>query len=227
MARSILGLDIIRTGPEEDWNGPRQLKVLKKNRGKYPKPLSVQYKSSPAHPDVALLSFGPLAMFERYPETLAEKCAAWLVDLLEERGPLAFSEIQQYAIEQDFRRGVLLEARQLLADKVIDTRGPKRLGNKWALAGQPIDEAEAAPDLSDGNPDDESGVLVDRCAAWLVQTLAGGPMGYADLKQRAAQAGFKENMLQKARKRCPEIVDTLGARRKGNQWKLVETSHAS
>jgi len=80
MARSILSIDIIRTGPEEDLNGPRQLKVLKKNRGKYPKPLSVQYQDSPTNPDVAVLSYGPIQLFERYPETLTERCATWLVD---------------------------------------------------------------------------------------------------------------------------------------------------
>lgn len=212
MARSILGIDVIKTGPEEDMNGPRQLKVLKKNRGKYPKPLSVQYKDSHTNPDVAVLSYGPIELFERYPETLTEKCAAWLIDLLEERGPTSFTEIQSLAAQEDFRYWVLNEARQLLGDKVVDTLGSKRFGNKWALATQPIDEAT--------EPVENSNSLTSQCANWLVGTLEAGPLGYSELKQRAAQAGFKENILQKARKRCPQIIDTIGPRRKGNKWAL-------
>ncbi len=214
MARSILGIDVLKTGPEEDLNGPRQLKVLKKNRGKYPKPLSVQYQDSATNPDVAVLSYGPLELFERYPETLTEKCAAWLIDLLDERGPTSFTEIQALAAQEDFRYWVLIEARQLLGDKVVDTLGPKRFGNKWALAGQPIEE--------ENEPEDNPNSLVSQCATWLAETLAAGPLSYGELKRRAAQRGFKENILQTARKRCPQIVNTLGPRRKGNKWALKQ-----
>jgi hypothetical protein len=213
MARSILGIDVLKTGPEEDLNGPRQLKVLKKNRGKYPKPLSVQYKDSPTNPDVAVLSYGPIELFERYPKTLTERCAAWLIDLLEERGPTSFTEIQALAAQEEYRYWVLIEARQLIGDKVIDTLGRKRFGNKWALAGQPVNEDETK--LED-NPNS----LVSQCATWLAETLATGPLSYGELKQRAARAGFKENILQNARHRCPQIVNTLGPRRKGNKWTL-------
>jgi hypothetical protein len=214
MARSILSIDIIRTGPEEDLNGPRQLKVLKKNRGKYPKPLSVQYQDSSTNPDVAVLSYGPIELFERYPETMTEHCAAWLVDLLEERGPLPFAEIQDLADREDFRYWVLIEARQFLGNKVVDTIGPKRLGNKWALADQ----------VDDDEPEENPASLVSQCAAWLVETLQARPLSYGELKGRASEAGFRENILQRARKQCPEVVDTVGPRRKGNRWALRESS---
>lgn len=222
MARSILGIDIIKTGPAEDLNGPRQLKVVKKNRGKYPQPLSIQYKDSPNNPDVAVLTYGPISLIERYPETLTEKCAAWLVDFLEERGPLAFNEIQAQATREDFKRWVLIEARQLLGDKIIDTLGPKRFGNKWALAGQSVEEADL--ELSPDEAAEKSALLVDECTAWLLKMLEAGSLSYRELKQRAAQAGFKENVLQKARQRCPQIVDTLGPRRRGNRWTLIRKS---
>ena len=227
MARSILSLDVIKTGPEEDLNGPRQLKMLKKNRGKYPKPLSVQYQESSASPDVAILAYGPIDLFARYPETLAEKCATWLVDLLEERGPLPFNEIQTLAAQEDFKRGVLTEARQFLGNQIIDTRGPKRLGNKWALVDHSIHEAEDNPDLPVREPKAEGSLLVDQCATWLVESLKAGPLSYSDLKARAAEAGFKVNILQKARRQCPQIIDTLGPRRRGNQWQLKDRSHGS
>jgi hypothetical protein len=174
---------------------------------------AVQYKDSPANPDVAVLSYGPSELFERYPETLTEKCATWLVALLEERGPTPFNEIQALAAREDFKYWVLIEARQLLGDKVIDTRGPKRFGNKWVLGGQSTDEY--GKELAD-----DPNSLVNQCVAWLEETLEVGPLSYGELKQRAAQAGFKENVLQNARKRCPQVVDTLGPRRKGNKWAL-------
>lgn len=225
MARSILSLDVIKTGPTEDFNGPRQLKVLKKNRGKYPPPLGLRYEDSATNPDVAVLVFGPIELFAHYPETLAEKCATWLRDLLEERGPLPFKEIQALAAIEDFRRGVLTEARQLLGDQVVDTRGTKRWGNKWALAGQ-VDEAQEG----DGPPRPvaaQGSELVERCAAWLVATLQAGPLRYGELKKLAAEQGFKENTLQKARQQCPEIGDTLGPRRRGNRWQLPDPTHSS
>jgi hypothetical protein len=227
MARSILGIDIIKTGPEEDFNGPRQLKVVKKNRGKYPQPLSIQYHDSPTNPDVAVLTYGPMSLFERYPETLTEKCANWLVAVLEEQGPLTFTEIQAQAAQEDFKRWVLIEARQLLGDRVVDTLGAKRFGNKWALAGQQAMETEADPELRPAEPVEKPAMLVEECADWLLEMLEAGPLSYRELKQRAAQAGFKENVLQKARQRCPQIMDTLGPRRKGNRWTLIRKSHGS
>ena len=212
MARSILSLDVIKTGPTEDFNGPRQLKVLKKNRGKYPSPLGVRYEDSATNPDVAVLTYGPLKLFNRYPETLPEKCSTWLLDLLEERGPLPFSEIQSLAQPEDFKRWVVVEARQLLGDKIIDTLGPRVVGNQWALAGQPLTET--------GDSGTGGQTLVDQCAAWLLEVLTAGPLNYGELKSQAAQAGFKENTLQNARKRCPQIIDTVGPRRQGNRWAL-------
>jgi len=164
------------------------------------------------HPHVqVLLESRPAPIIE----TLTEKCATWLVDLLEERGPTPFNEIQALAVQEDFKYWVLIEARQLLGGKVIDTRGPKRLGNKWALADQPTDKQ--AEELAD-----DPTSFVSQCVAWLVETLETGPLSYGHLKQRAAQAGFKENVLQNARKRCPQIIDTLGPRRKGNKWALKQ-----
>jgi len=227
MARSILGIDIIKTGPEEDMNGPRQLKVLKKNRGKYPKPLSIQYQDSTTNPDVAVLSYGPLSAIDRYPESLPEKCATWLLDLLEERGPLTFAEIEDHAARAGFKRWVLIEARQILDDQVVDSIGPKRYGNKWTLTSQLVDDVLDQMPLVNSEANARRGMLVDECVVWLLKLLAAGPKGYGELKQCALQAGFKENTLQNARKRCPQIVDTLGPRRKGNQWILLDKSHGS
>jgi hypothetical protein len=214
MARSIIALDVIRMGPEEDPNGPRQLKVLKKNRGKYPQPLSVQYHSAETNADVAVLEYGPLDLFQQVSETLMAQCAEWLLELLTELGPLPFNEIIVYADEVGFKRGTVAKARRYLGAKIVDTKGQRQPGNQWALA----DNAPIVAPAPNGTVP-----AVERCAAWLQETLQAGPRSYCDLREQARQAGFSENTLQAARKRCTIILDTIGPRRQGNQWRLAET----
>jgi hypothetical protein len=133
MARSILALDIIKTGYQDDPNGPRQLRVLKTNLCKYPKPLSCQYESMADHPDVAMLTYGPIDLFQPIRETLAEQCSEWLLDLLE-GGDLTYRQIKKLAAMEGYKENVLQDARKLLDSHVIDTVGPRRKGNKWALS---------------------------------------------------------------------------------------------
>jgi len=65
---------------------------------------------------------------------------------------------------------------------------------------------------------------VEQCALWLTSTLAQGPQSYAELKSRLAdELGFDETMLQRARKHLGHtITDTIGPRKRGNQWQLVK-----
>ncbi len=55
MARSILGMELLKTGGVDDPNGPRLLKVLKTNLGKYPKPLSVEFEECADNTGIAIL----------------------------------------------------------------------------------------------------------------------------------------------------------------------------
>lgn len=132
MGRSILGMDVIKTGPDDNPNGPRQLKALKANLAPFPKPLSVQYSPSPQNADVAALSYGPIELFASYPETLQDKCSEWLLNNLQD-GPLSYQEIIGLAHKTDFSETTIQAARKLLGDAIADTLGPRRKGNKWTL----------------------------------------------------------------------------------------------
>ncbi len=132
VGRSFLGLDVLRLGPMEDPNGPRQLKVLKKNRGKIPKPLSVDFKDAPHNPDVAILSFATGDSWGAPSETRTEQCARWLLDKLAD-GPQTYTALKVAAEALGYSYGVLQRARKSLGNQIVDTLGPRVKGNQWAL----------------------------------------------------------------------------------------------
>lgn len=83
--------------------------------------------------------------------------------------------------------------------------------DKFELLFEPI------PDPETKLPDSLAGAA----AEWLLNILADGPTSYADLVKAADKAGFKENVLQNARKALDwKIIDTVGPRRRGNKWAL-------
>ena len=65
MARSVLGLSLIQTGPEPDRNGPRRLEVVKTNLARYPEPLGVEFLSG--YPAGVTLQYGPPPQAYRKP----------------------------------------------------------------------------------------------------------------------------------------------------------------
>lgn len=132
MARSILAIDVIRTGPDDDPNGPRQLKVVKSNLARYPRPLAVQYQPSPANPDIAVLEYGKIDFWLPPSETLTEQCIDWLIEILS-RGPRSYQELLKLAQEEGYKENVLQEARKSMGRTIVDTVGKQRKGNKWAL----------------------------------------------------------------------------------------------
>jgi hypothetical protein len=215
MARIIIGLDVLRDSPEENPNGPRQVKALKNNLTRYPKPLVAQFTPLPDNPDFIHITYSDMPLSVVSPETQAEQCARWLLELLQEEGPLSFGKIEAYATEENFKSGVVRAARRLLGDKIVDTKGLKERGNQWALADEEIDSDEIL--LS------QKETLTDQCAEWLLEALQNGPLSYAKLKSLATRAGFSENVLQKGR-HClgSQIVDTMGPGVKGNRWALAD-----
>jgi len=131
MARSVIGLDVL--GSERDPNGPRNLKVLKTNLAKYPKPLAVEFAPS-RNPDVATLRYGDIARFN--PPTDIELCADWLLDRLKS-GPQSYTSLKEQLVhELGFNETTLQRARKHLGEQIVDTLGPRRKGNEWALAQQ-------------------------------------------------------------------------------------------
>ena len=133
MARSVMGLSVVQEGPEVDRNGPRRLEVIKTNLCRHPAALGVVLDSGE----------GDGAVWVRYAEaprgwrepTLAEECAEWLVDLLEEAGEgMRPKDVVRVAEEYGFTRATVYRARQALGAVIVEVgkgvRDPKKL---WAV----------------------------------------------------------------------------------------------
>jgi hypothetical protein len=215
MARSILGMELLKTSGVDDPNGPRLFKVLKTNLGKYPKPLSVEFEECTGNAGIAVLSYSPIELSAIHTTTQTEACTRWLLALLKEHGPLTYSEIIDYAADEGFSRRVIGDVRHRLGDKVVDTLGPKRKGNRWTLLDSDIDPAMT--------PVASATTLTGQCAEWLLEMLRDNPHSYMELKTLAADHGYSENVLQEARRKLgPRIIDTHGPKRPGNRWQLAE-----
>jgi hypothetical protein len=130
-ARLILGLSIVQTGPEADPNGPRELRVLKSNLGYVPKPIGCTFV--PLEPDGVMVKYGDAP--EKWAEpTEADKCAEWLTCYLESVGePIRPKEIVEEAEAAGYGRSTVYKARQMLGDRIVNTRGARSPANEWAL----------------------------------------------------------------------------------------------
>ncbi len=130
MARSILGLNIIQTGEEQDRNGPRRLDVLKTNLGGYPKPIGIEFL--PLEPTGVLLRYGDAP--EKYqPPTEEEHCAEWLLQTLRETGPMKPKDVIQLGKEVGYLERMIYRARGSLSDQVLNTAGRKNPENMWKV----------------------------------------------------------------------------------------------
>ena len=131
IARSVMGLSIVQTGPELDRNGPRRLEVVKANLGRYPDPIGVEFV--PLHPSGAFLSYGEVPHPFQEPSG-QDLCGEWLLQTLAENGPMSAKDILELAKASDFSRAMVYRARSDLGDKIRDTLGSRRPGNQWELA---------------------------------------------------------------------------------------------
>ena len=149
MARSVLALSVVQTGPEPDRNGPRRLEVVKTNLCRYPEAVGVVVEEGGGEGDHAcpvgqvgppVQSAVPRVRYVGAPAgyrepTQAEECGAWLVELLEEAGEaLSPKEVVGLAKEAGFSRGVVYRARKELEGVVVDTEGKFSPQNRWAVA---------------------------------------------------------------------------------------------
>jgi hypothetical protein len=131
IARSVLGLSVIQTGPEPDRNGPRRLEVVKTNLDRYPAPLGVEFL--PQQPVGAMLQYGPPPQLYRNPSQL-DQCQSWLVEQLrQEEAALAPAELVEQAQQAGYSRATLYKARAELGEQIRDTKGRRRRGNEWEL----------------------------------------------------------------------------------------------
>jgi len=133
MARSVLGMSIVQTGPELDRNGPRRLEVVKTNLGPYAGALGMELVGLGA--DGVMLRYGKPPKAYQKP-TSVDECGDWLLQFLEDAGePVKPSEVVEAAKEEGWSRSALYRARKGLEGQVVDTRGRNDPHNQWALPG--------------------------------------------------------------------------------------------
>jgi len=132
IARSVLGLSIIQTGPQPERDGPRRLEVVKTNLARYPEPIGVEFLSQ--HPDGVMLRYGEPAQQYRQP-TKADECVEWLLRTLKEAGqPMKPAEVVERGEEAGFSRRMVFRARETLGESVRNTEGARHPHNMWELA---------------------------------------------------------------------------------------------
>ena len=132
MARSVLGLSLVQTGPSLDRNGPRKLELIKTNLGRYPAPLGFEF--IPLHPSGVRLEWGAAAEPYKRPTTLGA-CQAWLVETLRESPEgLKPKELVALGEEAGFTRDTIYRARNTLGGLIENTHGHRHPQNGWKLA---------------------------------------------------------------------------------------------
>jgi len=131
MARSVLGLNIVQTGPEPNRNGPRRLQIVKTNLAAYPEPIGCEFL--PLHPRGVMLRWGA-APTEYVEPTKANTCQQWIVTTLQEAGgEMAPKELVALGAEAGFSRAMIYRAREEMDEVIENTGGRKSPENLWRL----------------------------------------------------------------------------------------------
>jgi hypothetical protein len=147
MSRSVMGLNVIKTGPEVDRNGPRKMEIIKTNLGQYPDPLGVEFV--PLHPKGATLRWTKAAPKPYQEPSRKNLCSDWLLAFLQEKHePVRVDVLVDAAEEAGYSRATLYRVRKEMEGQIVNTLGRQNPENAWALAswGGPAaaDEDEAA-----------------------------------------------------------------------------------
>jgi len=140
MARSVLGLSIVQTGPQPDKNGPRRLEIVKTNLARYPEPLGMSL--IPLHPGGVLVEYSDAPQPYRAPTKL-EHCADWLAQVLQDaETPLKPKDVVKLGDLEGFNRRMVYRARNVLGAQVSDTENKNSPNNAWAWAEPDPDPAQ-------------------------------------------------------------------------------------
>lgn len=137
MARSVMGLSVVKTQAEQDRNGPRRLQVVKTNLAAYPDALGVEFV--PLHPTGVFLKWGTAPQGYEEP-TQRDNANDWLLTLLAE-GPMKAADVVEAGREMGYSRATIYRSREELKGQVVNTAGRKSPNNCWALAGTADDGA--------------------------------------------------------------------------------------
>lgn len=211
MARTILGVDHLDPNNED---GPKLIKCLKTNLSKTPPPIRLDFEPNKTNPELPDLHYSSMTLFSRPDDIKSEtqRCAEWLVDLLETVGPMSYSDIVLEADQTGFSRYAVGKVRDLLGGRIIDTAGAGVAGNKWALS-----------DGDDNSIEDLAITKAESCARWLLELLdEHGELPLADIKKLAAERDFSIGVVLRAREKLGvQIVDTKSPKVRGNKWALA------
>lgn len=134
MARTVLGLSVVQTGKQFSLNGPRRLELVKTNLGPYPTPLGIEIVDTPASLKQFVYGEAPSA-----DTTLRDDCGDWLEDLLAD-GPMKVKDILTAGKEAGYSRDTLYRARKEREGAIVNTKGARHPGNRWALRGWEEDD---------------------------------------------------------------------------------------
>lgn len=129
MARSVIGVSVVQTGPDIDPNGPRKLSVLKSNLCRIPDPVSCEFL--PMYPSGVIVQWAKDVPKPYKPPTKLEECTRFLQTLLKDGEPLSPKEIMGMAREEGFSRDLVFQARKELGKHVQNTGGYKDPSNQW------------------------------------------------------------------------------------------------
>ena len=158
MARSVLGLSLVQTGPSLDRNGPRKLELIKTNLGRYPDPLGVEFV--PLNPLNVRLVWGEPPRPYREPTKL-EGCKSWLEGVLRESPEgLRPKELIELAGQAGYSRAAVYRAREELGPSIENTLGRRHPQNAWRWVDDPgaeTPEAEEQPEHEPPSREDELG----------------------------------------------------------------------
>lgn len=134
MARVVMGLHVVQTGPEFDPNGPRELKMLKTNLGPYRDSLGFEF--APLQPRGVYLKWLNTAPETFREPTKLDEVVDWLEkQLMTASEPQKPKDLVDRAVEMGYSRALLYRARELLTGKVRNTAGRKSPDNCWKWVG--------------------------------------------------------------------------------------------
>jgi putative DNA primase/helicase len=141
MARTVLGLSLVQTGPETDRNGPRKMEVLKSNIARIPAPLGCEFVD--LHPRGVYLKWTKEAPKAFQEPSKNELCQEWLAQFLRDSGePVSPADVVKAADEAGFSRRTVYRAREALEGRILNTEGRQHPDNCWMLAPQTGEEAD-------------------------------------------------------------------------------------
>lgn len=129
MARSVIGLSVVQTGPDNDPNGPRKLSILKSNLCRIPDPIGCEFMS--LHPTGVFIQWDAKAPEPYRAPTKLEECQLFLERLLKDTEPMPPKDIVGMARDEGFSRDLVFSARKALGSKIRNTGGYKDPNNEW------------------------------------------------------------------------------------------------